>query len=252
MVTPCQLQTCVNGFRNVLLVVWIHDDGIKKLLGRPGQFRKYKAARHHISPIAILGNDELLGHEVHAINQRCHQTAIGPGIKCSKFINRNGSMDVHERLPHWSGEPAIYPANGLVHFLFDVLILSDLLTRWHGDEQKHRFLMIQRALLRNVFFALWALEQVAQGCANEAGIVFEGWEPFLKCILIFLLILLVLLNLLLVLGEKCVVVALLSFLIKSSIAFLHSLLSFFFYILQVSVDCRKFLRHALGIIQAFH
>lgn len=72
-------------------------------------------------------------HQIHPVTRTGHQTNVANGIKRAQLIERQAlvhEMDGHEL--HRS-EPAVDPADELVHRRTQVLVLLDVLTRGNGQ-----------------------------------------------------------------------------------------------------------------------
>ena len=73
----------------------IDDQRFPHLLRRAGELRKDQNARI----IRVLRRNILLGHEVHAIHQRCDKPDVSGAVEFGEPIARNATVNVTQRRP---------------------------------------------------------------------------------------------------------------------------------------------------------
>mmetsp|Transcript_38033 Transcript_38033/g.109384 ORF Transcript_38033/g.109384 Transcript_38033/m.109384 type:complete len:280 (-) Transcript_38033:1556-2395(-) len=141
-----ELQTDMDGVCDSVFVVRIHDQCVEELLCGASRLRKNDGAGHHVLHSFILRGDELLRHQIHAVNQRGNQTTIRSSVQRRQFVDRHASMDIHNGLVVDCRKATVDHADGAVHLLLDVPILLDVLSRRNGDEEEDSARVVQGLL----------------------------------------------------------------------------------------------------------
>ncbi|EKD98811.1 MAG: hypothetical protein ACD_23C00256G0001 [uncultured bacterium] len=97
------LQSALHGFGRARGVVGIHQQGFPHLLCGPGKARQHQ----HAGVFGVLRDDELLGHQVHAVAQGRHQRHAGRTVQAGKTLARHAAVDVTHGHPVEFAEVAI-------------------------------------------------------------------------------------------------------------------------------------------------
>mmetsp|Transcript_79543 Transcript_79543/g.143566 ORF Transcript_79543/g.143566 Transcript_79543/m.143566 type:complete len:227 (+) Transcript_79543:1240-1920(+) len=121
----------------------IDHDGIEELLSCARQLRENNGAWHHVFHSWIFRSYELLGDQVHAVDERRHQAAVRPRIQGCQLVEWHRSVNVYNRLMRHGGEVAVDIADAPVDLFLNVLVLFNVLARGHCDEHKDRPCVVQ-------------------------------------------------------------------------------------------------------------
>mmetsp|Transcript_46922 Transcript_46922/g.130696 ORF Transcript_46922/g.130696 Transcript_46922/m.130696 type:complete len:549 (-) Transcript_46922:711-2357(-) len=138
------LEGHYNGSRHLLDVMRVHDKGIEHLLRSSGELGQQHepwddAGRLHAP---VLRDDELLCYQVHAVDKRRHEAAVGPRVQRNQLVYTNAVVDVNYRRVCRRGKLAVDLADCVVHVSFHRPVFFHLLPGWDGHEKEHRITRI--------------------------------------------------------------------------------------------------------------
>ena len=123
-------------------VVGVHDQRLAHRVGGPGEAREDQHGR-----VPHLAGHELLGHEVHAVAQRCHEGHRRVAVEAAELLVGNGAVEVADRGPVGGGEAAVDAPDQLVDLAFELAVLDHLCAAGHGHLEQHHLFPVLRVEL---------------------------------------------------------------------------------------------------------
>mmetsp|Transcript_93124 Transcript_93124/g.236867 ORF Transcript_93124/g.236867 Transcript_93124/m.236867 type:complete len:305 (-) Transcript_93124:184-1098(-) len=223
-------------------VVRIDDQRIEQFLRGTCKLGQDNGAWNDILHCPVFCRHEFLGNQIHAVDQRGHKATVRSGVQRSKLVARDGAVDVKNGRVVDCRKAPIDCADRSVDLLLDRLVLLDALPGRHRNEQKNGLGVVQLLLLLLVGrHGLGLVPQVREGCPKgEFDVLLLRLETFLE---LFRQLLQPNLPFRILLRDSAWCPDFLLLALK--LALLLHIFSF----LQILLDCRQLLWHALGIIQ---
>ena len=152
------------------MVIGIHDQRRIEFARRPGKARQHQ----HAGILRILSRHVLLGHQVHAIAQRRHQTHVGGAEQPHHRAPVIALVQVADRRPVQLGEMAVDMAGMALQLTADVLVGDHVRPRRRRDlHELHRPVMLGE-MLQQLLERLEALYQplrVVEAVDADDGLV---------------------------------------------------------------------------------
>jgi len=172
----------MNSIRQLLGVPWVDDKTAVQALCSTSELRQ-----DHDTVSLLLCRDVLVGHQVHTVACRRHETDIRDSVERNKLVERDRL--VHEVDGHEldSAELAVDASYELIDDSTEVLVLLDVLSRRNGDLYKHDltdpFGMLCEEHLESVQLLWYTLDVVEAINTNDElhtlELLLEGCYPLL-------------------------------------------------------------------------
>lgn len=112
----------------LLRVPWVDNDAAVKTLGSTCKLRQYQNAM-----ALLLCRDVLVGDQVHSVAGRRYDASIGDGVERNELIKVDGLVEEVDGHEFNRAKLAVDPADKLVHYRPQILILLDILPARHSD-----------------------------------------------------------------------------------------------------------------------
>ena len=122
------------------LVVGVDEHRVAQLVGGPGELRQ-----HQHAVVVEAGRDELLGDEVHAVAERCHEQHIGGAVERHELVERQRPVQVVDDRIAEPGVTAVDLTDGALDVVALVDVLVDSLTGRCRHLHEHVALGIETA-----------------------------------------------------------------------------------------------------------
>ena len=125
-------QALMQAIGDRLDVERVDDQRVGQFLGRAGEAGQNK----HAGVRRVLGGDEFLGHQVHAVAQRGYHAEPGEPIEAGQGGATDGAGDVADRRPVRLGIAAVDVADRAVELAAQAAVIRHFLARWGDDLQE--------------------------------------------------------------------------------------------------------------------
>jgi len=140
-------------------VIGIYEERIAKFLRRAGE-----AAQNKHAAIVFPGGDEFLGHEVHAVVERCDQADRGRAIEAGNLFVGMVPLEKDDGLPTPGFKACVDAVRFDAYFLKKLFVAGDIGTAGSADLDKTEPLQIGRIIFQEAFDSAEAFE-------NSLGVI---------------------------------------------------------------------------------
>ncbi len=146
-------QGGLDGLGHALGVVGVDQQRLLELLGRAGEARQHQ----HAGVLRVLRHHVFLGHQVHAVAQRCDQAHARHAAQAGHALSGHGAVDVAQRHPVQIAEVAVDGATQSLQLLAQVRVGVHVVARGRGDHDQRGAVLVLGVALQQLAEGAYAL-----------------------------------------------------------------------------------------------
>ena len=141
-------QRLADGHANLVGIIRVDLDGIRKLRRRTGHLAQYQYTK-----VIVFRSDILLSHQIHTITQRSDQSDISQLVHRHQIFERKRVIVITYWCPTDACIFAIDGTNALIDAPFHLSITAHFVARGHNNHGQRHLILILRMLFQERFKA---------------------------------------------------------------------------------------------------